>query len=111
MATHGNPGSVGGEAWPLFSLQNTQGLLVDNGTKIGAIDYTVCDEIWDPFAAFQLQNATASAQNGTATSGLSASASGSKTSASIGNRMGLWAVGPWGIVLYISAMWVASLGL
>ena len=94
MAAHGNPGNVGGASWPTFSLQNTQGLLVDNGTKIGSIDYTLCDEIWDPYAVFQLQNATASAQNMTAAS--SGGAGGSKTSgASGGTTFSMWTVDPW----------------
>lgn len=108
MAKNVKPGDVNGSAWPLYSVTNTQGLLVSNSTSVGPINYTICDELWDPYTLALLQNAT-NATSGTATSsggsGVSGPTSTSKYSA------GAWIVQPWSMVMYMAALIIGVLSL
>ncbi len=42
MAASSNPG----DGWPLFSANDSQGMIFGNEAKVGKVDYSVCD-FWD----------------------------------------------------------------
>ncbi len=87
MAANGNPGSVGGEQWPTFNLQQTKGLLITNSTAIDVIDYSNCDAIWDKLALVQLANATSNGTlTGTSPTGSATASSTSAAASSSGTR-------------------------
>jgi carboxylesterase type B len=68
MAVHGNPNSASGiigGPWPQFSVNSSMGLLVENTTSIGYVNYTQCD-FWDKIVAAEA-NGTASATSTTST--------------------------------------------
>ncbi|KAK4695661.1 hypothetical protein P7C71_g2123, partial [Lecanoromycetidae sp. Uapishka_2] len=108
MAQNGKPGNVNGSAWPLYSMNNTQGLLVSNSTTVGPINYTICDTLWDPYELALQQNGT-NATRGTAVTSGSSSASGpSSTSTS---SAGAWIVQPLSMVMYMAALIIGLLSL
>ena len=64
MAANGVPGDTGnGSYWSVFDVATSQGLVVDDSTKVGTIDYSVCDLLWDEVAAVQLANASTAANS------------------------------------------------
>ena len=97
MAMKATPGDVNGCTWPLYSHNNTQGLLVSNSTSVGSINYAICDELWDPYEVAVLQNATNTSSSTAATSSSSSSASGptstSKSSEATRTKH------PWGMIV------------
>ncbi|CAF9925465.1 hypothetical protein IMSHALPRED_006481 [Imshaugia aleurites] len=108
MAKNAKPGDVNGTAWPLYSMNNTQGLLISNSTSVGSINYTICDELWDPYELARLQNATSATSNTATSSGGSSAGAPTSTSKSSG---GAWIVQPWSMVMYIVALIIGVLSL
>ena len=82
MAANRDTGFVGNQQWPAFNLQGTSGLLITNSTAVGAIDYSICDAIWDKVALVNLANATANAGANESTASSSSGATGSSATAS-----------------------------
>ena len=115
MAMKAKPGDVNGSTWPLYSHNNTQGLLVSNSTSVGSINYTICDKLWDPYELALLQNATsATGSSPISSGGPSASSGGPSTSrptmTSVSSA-GAWIVQPWSIVSYMAALIIGVLFL
>ena len=83
MAANGNPNSgvdISGVPWPRYNVSGSQGLIIDNGTAIGYVNYTVC-AFWDTIAAAQNSSMqTASVQ--TAASSTSSSVPAASTTSS-----------------------------
>jgi hypothetical protein len=43
MAANGTPG----QAWPAWNATTMQGLVINNSTSVGVVNYTVCEQLWD----------------------------------------------------------------
>jgi hypothetical protein len=46
MAANGAPNG-GGQAWPAWNATTMQGLIINNSTSVGVVNYTVCEQLWD----------------------------------------------------------------
>jgi len=78
MAEGGSPGSgagIVGGPWPQFSANGSQGLVIENGTAVGYVNYTTC-EFWDLVAAAQNSSAVASTGSGSSTASSTSNAPG-----------------------------------
>lgn len=53
MAENGRPT----EDWPEFTLNGSLGLNIVNGTSVGVVDYTLCEELWNGIDEALLQSA------------------------------------------------------
>jgi hypothetical protein len=46
MAANGAPDGSG-QAWPVWNATTMQGLIINNSTSVGVVNYTVCEQLWD----------------------------------------------------------------
>jgi hypothetical protein len=77
MAANSTPDGSG-QAWPVWNSTTMQGLIINNATSVGVVNYTVCEQLWDTLDT-KLLNFTTTA-NATATGTPTGSPTGSATS-------------------------------
>jgi len=69
MAASGAP-NTSDVQWPLFTVNGTQGVNVNaTGVFVGAVDYSVCEQLWNKIDAGILQSALNGTANGTCSGG------------------------------------------
>ena len=90
MAATANPGQIGAISWPRWEPSASQGLVINNSSEIGLVDYSVC-QFWDVVDAMLLNtsekanNVTMTGMNANVTSaspGASSTAAGTNSAAS-----------------------------
>jgi hypothetical protein len=94
MAANGAPDGSG-QAWPVWNATTMQGLIINNSTSVGVVNYTVCEQLWDTLDTKLLNftttpntttagtpTATTGTPTGTATTGNPSTSTTSKSAAS-----------------------------
>lgn len=74
-----------GGAWPRYGANASQGLLIENGTAVGYVNYTACD-FWDLVAAAQ-NSSGATSTGGGGSAALSTGSAPGASHTSGGTRM------------------------
>ena len=78
MAANSAPdGSL--DAWPVWNSTTMQGLIINNSTLVGVVNYTVCEQLWDTLDTKLLNFTTAANTTATGTPTGSTTPTGSAT--------------------------------
>ena len=103
MAANADPGQGGALPWPKWEASTSQGLVINNSSEVGVVDYSVC-QFWDIVDAMLLNasekannvtmtginpNATSASPSASGTAAVTATAAGKSAATGLGGNLGV----------------------